>query len=481
MKREVPEAVQAALAHVDPVALRRAAAGLPAYRDALLTLADAIETGDPAAARPTLEALAARGPLDAELRTALGDMEWEVDRVRRDLGRLGGQADAIERRRAALTEALAELRDRAADEPALAAALDRARERLDDAGDGAIRAFDAVRRAVRGFADDLGALIAHPSGPAAARITAHDAALDDAARAAEAAAGALPVAVLDAIADGAAVAAEHAHPLAMTLAELEARLAEAILAPGDPGRDRRWRRLLDRALAAGDLTAARRAGRRVQAAAIAADDHRTVALVAHAVAELARVKGETGVEVIARLEQALALARFERHAADARRIAADAVVGAEALADPAVLARARLMQAQLLAHLGDDADARAGLRRLMRAAREAPGDPAVLGRAAVLLGELERGHQPAQAARDLRLAFDLAREHRDAALLDAAVPPLLDVLIAHDREDAAIEVFREARALYAAAGLDGRYVEAIEARFGEERVAGWLRRSASGA
>lgn len=478
MKQDVPEIVQAALAGVDPVALRRAALGLPAYRDALVTLADALEAGDPAAALPVLEGLAARGPLDAELRIALGDTEWDLHRIRRDLGRLGDRSDEVESKRRRLLDVLDELRAGAADDPALAATLDRARERLDEAGAGAATAFDAVRRAARGLADDLGAVLANPSGPAAAYLARHGADLDAALRTAEGAAGNLPVALLDAIADAAGVAAEHGHPLAVSLSELEARLAEAVLDPADASVARRWRRLLDRALAAGDLAAARLAGHRVQAAAFAADDHRLVALVAHHVAELARARKVPGVEIIARLEQALALARFADHADDARRVAADAVIGAEAVGDAAVLARARLMHGQLLAHLGDGAEARAVLRRLMRAARERACDPAVLGRAAVVLGELEAAHQPAQATRNLRLAFDLAREHRDARLLDAVVPPLLAVHLAREREDAAVQVFREARVLYAAAGLDGRFVEALEARFGEERIAAWLRRSA---
>lgn len=481
------DALNAALTGVDPAALRRAAADAPRHREALAALADAVEAGDIDAIGAVSEQLAGKGLLDATLRSTLGELGWSFDRLRRELAGLDARSRALMTQQRRLLDLLDDLDARAAGTPALVAALASARAALEDLGPH--EAFAAAHDAARHLVDDLGAVVQHPAGPAAAALPRHGARLEAALRMARDAAQTLPTTLLDAIADAAAIAARLDHPLATPLVEIEAQLAEALLGAADPGVDRRWRRALDRALAAGDLSLARRAARRVQAAALTRDDHRLVAVVAHRLAELAQCTGAPEVEVIARLEQALALARVERFADDARRIAADAVVGAEALAarggadagdgvsrGGALLARARLMYGQLLDHLGDGAEARRVLRRLMREARD--GDPTVLARAALVLGRLEQAHgQPAQAAKNLGYAFDVARERRDAALLDAATPALIEAALARGDEAAALDAFSAARPLYAAVDRDGAFVEAIEARVGEAQVAAWLRPS----
>lgn len=469
------EAMRAALAGLDPEALRAIGAHLPERAAIFDALADAL-AATPEGAPPDAEALAAAwagagdpAALIARLRPALAGAAGQIERVRRGLDTADARLREARALRVRLQGAIAPFVEAAADHDALRDLLQSALDRLTD--DAPWAAADRARRAAGALVDDLLGALEQPTPDLDPAVLGARAAELERAEADLRAAPDLVRAAIDLLVDARDLAHDAGHPLRVPLALSVARLAD-VVRPADAAGA--WRITLDRALDAGALEPARAAARRVQADAWARGDHRTSALVSHRIAECARAAGALDVEVIARLEQALALAREPQYAERARAMAADALVGA-AHADGETLARARLMQGQLLDHLGDGDAARRVLRQLMQQARDT-GDvpPDVLGRAAYTLGASEAAvDHTARARQNLTLALGLAVERDDARLYDAALPALLGLLDRVD-PDAARRVFAEADARFEARGQGPELRTALAARFGAAAVGRWM-------
>lgn len=445
---------------IDPDALRLAAQHEPTHAAALTALADVIEHGQPLStlwdrigtADQLIDHLE---PAMAQARASLGRVRHQLQTARRRL-RQGTQ------HRQQMQQALAKLTADIGDAPALLSRLKTAGALLTDEApwtaaratlDSTVPLIDALEASLR---DPL-------PGATHGKWAEHQTALEHV----HARLAGIPARLNEAravVAEAAAIAEDMQHPLSARLWALTAQMAEAL----DPETaDAAWRSALDRALIQADLPLIQLAGRRVQARAIARDDTRTVALVAHRTAQVAAQLGATDVEVIARLLQAQAAAREPRHHESARRIATDAVIGAEHLSDPMLLARARLMCAQVLDEIGDGAEARSMLRALMHDSKATPIPKALLGRAALVLGKSEHGHQHRGRARqNLTLALQIAQQTDDAGLYERALPALL-ALLAEAAPDAVAATYRDAQAYLAGtpqgAALDAALIE----RFGQ--------------
>ncbi|MGK0359615.1 MAG: hypothetical protein ACI9U2_001917 [Bradymonadia bacterium] len=445
---------------IDLDALRLAAHHEPTHAAALTALADILEQGAPIA---TLwDRIGAPDQLIDRLKPAMVQAQASLGVVRHQLQTARRRLRQGAQHRQKMQDALAKLAVNIGDTPELLSRLKTVGALLAD--DDPWMAAKATLDSTVPLIDALEASLCDPvPGATQGKWAEHQAALEHAhARLAD-----IPARLNEAravVAEAAAIAEEMQHPLSARLWALTAQMAEAL----DPETaDAAWRSALDRALIQADLPLIQLAGRRVQARAIARGDTRTVALVAHRTAQAAAQLGATDVEVIARLLQAQAAAHEAAHHQSARRIATDAVVGAEHLGDPALLSRARLMCAQLLDQIGDGAEARSMLRALMRDSKAAPIPQALLGRAALVLGKSEHGHQHRGRARqNLTLALQIAQQTDDAGLYERALPALL-ALLEEAAPDAAAATYRDAQAYLAGtpqgAALDAALIE----RFGQ--------------
>lgn len=454
-----PRVPPALLAAIDPAVLRAAAEHAPDQRAAFEALIEVVE------GRSTLDAMWQRigdpAALIDRLRPRLDQAQAQITRLKHQLSLARRRLRQGEQQRQAMRTTLADLVAEADDAPALIERLQAAGALLID--EDPWRAAEAAIDAAEPLIAALDATLRDPIPGAQRDWAAQQTALFQAQAAIEAVPGRLRQ-VRAVLAESAELAAGMQHRLAAALWGLVAQLTAHL----DPPRaDAAWRTALDHALALGDLRWARLAGRHVQAQAMAGGDHRTTAIVAHRVATLARTRGALDVEILARLEQALAAARDPAQHDRARALAADAVVGAEHLEDPVVLARARLMYAQLLVHLADPAPAQAQLRKAMRAAKSGAIPPPLVGRIALTLGQSEHatGH-PARARLNLSLAVQIAQSEDDATLLAHALPAALSLLEAVDPPHAAA-LYRKVCAH--APALDA----ALEAHFGTATVARW--------
>jgi hypothetical protein len=446
---------------IDIDALRTAAAHAPEHTQAFEALIDVIEgrtswdaawarIGDPARLIDTLQ------PQLAQAQGRLTQLKHQLALARRRL-RQG------EQHRQKMRTALVDLAVEANDAPALIERLQTVGTLLidDDPWTSAQRAIDAAEPLIAA----LDATLRDPIPGAQQGNWAQQQAALEAAQSAIEAVPARLLQVRAVLVETAELAAKMQHRLAAALRALSAQLTES-LAPEEA--DVAWRAALDQALALADLRWARLAARQVQARAMARGDHRLTALVAHRVAQLARTQNAMDVEILARLEQALAAARDPAHQQSARAIAADAVVGAEHLGQPVVLARARLMYAQLLIHLDDPEPAQAQLRKAMRAAKAGTVPPELVGRIALTLGQSEHamGHT-ARARLSLQLALRIAQSEKDVRLFERALPATLRALDAVDPAQAAA-VYRSAQASFPT-DLDA----ALSAHFDAETIARW--------
>lgn len=456
-----PRIPQALLDSIDPHALRLAAEQAPEQRQAFEALIEVVEgrstmdalwakVGDPAALLDSLQ------PKLARAQSSLTQLKHQLALVRRRL-------QQGEQHRHKMQAALIDLAAEANDAPALIERLQAVGALLvdNDPWQAARSAVDAAEPLIA----SLDATLRDPiPGAQQGDWSQQHAALI----AAQTAIEAMPARLLQVRAvlnETAVLAAKMQHRLAAALRALVAQLTESLV-PQEA--DAAWRAALDQALVVGDLRWTRLAGRQVQSRAMTRGDYRTAALVAHRISQVARTQNALDVEIIARLEQALAAARDPAQHANARAIAADAVVGAEHLDHPEVLARARLMYAQLLIHLQDLQPAQVLLRKAMRSAKAGTIAPALVGRIALTLGQSEHAMgQTARARLNLLLAVKLAQSETDVRLFEQALPAALTLLDEIDPPQAA-QVYRAAQR-EGPANLDA----ALIARFDSATVARW--------
>lgn len=274
-------------------------------------------------------------------------------------------------------------------------------------------------------------------------------------------------------------AGDRKAALAASLAVHAARIVDD-LEHGEPrDRHRRWRRALDLALEGEAVSLAWTAGKHVQAEALRAEDHKLAALVAHRVADACEGSGEGSRALLARMEEAQALARLPRYRERALRLGRHVAAQAQS-AEPPVRARLLLMFGQLLAGTKNAAEARKVFKQVVRSVPrhshpERHPSAEVLGRAALHLGVLEReAGQLRQSERSLRFAHHLGAARGDAGLYEAAVRNLVDLLLQQETEAEIAPLVNEARRRYAAHGMEQTFVKAAEERWGRERVQRWL-------
>ncbi len=444
--------VLAALGATPPEALRAAARASPAPIQAMLEgVANALESDDPEAAlgavlqgsaADTTDAQKLLGALSSLLGTQLDVLSATATAAEAPLA----QADSA--RRALLGAKLQKPEEGApAADIALAALLERA---LDIAGDEApvraVRSALLESRALAAIAKDvLESARRDPerAGDAAATLEARVRGLQRALADAEtAAAGLARVPAL--VAEFKALAEARGELGAVAeLSLVEAGLQERLLGLGDPGVQARWQSTFDAAVRAGQVPLARAAAQRLQIVAIERGDIARVAVLAHRTADLARDQGDLRAEVLARLEEAMALARLPEHRDDARRLLTEAIATAEAHGEALLLARARLTHGQLLEHLGDLAGARAAYRALLSASKQDPSAPREVGRAALHLGQLELADQPSLAHKNLRLAQAIGRQIGEWLLYGPAVVALIEHFTERDERTAVGPLLRE--------------------------------------
>lgn len=445
---------------VDPDALRLAAERAPTHAAALTALADIIEQGAPIA---TLwDQIGAPDQVIDQLEPAMAQARAQLGRVRHQLQMTRRRLRQGTQHRQQMRQALAKMTADVAQAPALLTRLKAVGALLAD--DAPWTAAEATLDAAVPLIDALQASLRDPiPGATQGKWADHHAALQRA----QAQLAALPARLREAravLAEAANLAEKMQHPASARLRVLDAQVAEALDAQAA---DEAWRVALDRALTQTELPLIQLAGRRVQLRALARGDTRTVALVAHRTAQVAQRLGATGVEIIARLQQAQAAAHEARHHESARRIANDAVIGARHLGDPVVLARARLMCAQLLEATGDGLNARIMLRRLMRDSKTTPIPQALLGRAALVLGKSEHGHgHLGRARQDLTLALEIAQQTDDRGLYARALPALL-ALLCEVSPDAVLDAYRAAKAYLADTPEGDALDAALLERFGQ--------------
>ena len=470
MSDRIPQLLEA-LSTIEPAALRKLGEYLPDHRSLTEALIE-VTTRSGADQAQLMEAIwrdVDPPELLDGLRPVLDDASTSLKTLRARLETTSARLIEGKQLRARIEETLVKFSTVAADEPPLRALLTEAEARLTDPD--LWRAAEQVQSSASALVNVLqkglaGSAPRFDSGV----LAAHFARLQTAEVALKAAPGRFNE-VLLLLVQARDIAEETHHPLRASLALVVARLSEGLTPSHEQAQV--WRITLDRALSASHLPIAQIAGRRVQANALAQGDHRVAGLVSHRIAELARETGALEVEVIARLEQALAAAREPKFAERARALADDAMIGAQAVGGP-VLARAQLMYGQLLEHLADGEGARDVLRRLMRQAKKAPDEVGqeILGRAAFTLGTSEArvGHW-ARARQNLELALELATTRQDYRLYDAALPALLELLDAVD-QPAAIKLFTDAEALFG--GQAARLRTRLAGHFGAATVGRWI-------
>ena len=208
------------------------------------------------------------------------------------------------------------------------------------------------------------------------------------------------------------------------LAFLRAGWAEAEKGLGDAGVQTLWGVAFEKCLRFDLLPLTRIVAQRLQAVAMDAGDLRAVATIAHRVADNARDLDEVRVEVLARSEEALVLARLGL-GKDARAMATD-MVERSVHADAPTRARAMLVLGQVLLATAGAPAAREVWRRVMRTFAEDRACIDELGRTALELGrsQLAAG-QDAQATENLRFACDVARVRADGMLYGPALAHLV--------------------------------------------------------
>lgn len=450
---------------IDPGALRIAAQHDRTHRTALLALAEVIEGGAP------LEALwasiGAPEQVIDQIEPAMAQARAGLNRVRHQLRTARRRLRHGTQHRQQMQQALATL---------IADANDALMVRLEQVGglladDAPWVAAEATLDAALPLIDALEASLRDPiPGATQGEWARHQASLERA----QAQLAEVPARLEEArtiLAETAIIAQKMQHPLSARLWVLNAQMTEA-LRPAEA--DAAWQSALDRAVAQTDLPLIRLAGRRVQDSALKRGDTRMVTLVSHRTAQVAAQLGATDVEIIARLEQAQAAAQEDRLHDSARRMAADAVVGAEHLGDPALLARAQLMYGQLLEYIGDGVQARILLRKLMQRSKSNPIPAAILGRAALVLGNSEARHgHISRAHQDITLALQIAEEDDDIGLYDRALPALLGLLM-HSEPETARDVYRNAKAYLKGTPRGDVLDAALEERFGADALARWV-------
>jgi tetratricopeptide (TPR) repeat protein len=186
-----------------------------------------------------------------------------------------------------------------------------------------------------------------------------------------------------------------------------------------------WDAVFEAAVRAALLPLARAAAQRLQLLAVDRGDMARVAVLAHRSADLAAQVGDLRAEVLARGEEALALARLPDHRDDALRIAEDAV--ARAAAGPTALhARARLAQGQVLEQVGEAARARAVFRKILEDARADTSFAREVAFAALHLGRLELSAQPHTGVKTLDFARELGRRGGEWRIYGPAARALLE-------------------------------------------------------
>lgn len=187
-----------------------------------------------------------------------------------------------------------------------------------------------------------------------------------------------------------------------------------------------WHEVFDRALAASLLPLSKVSAERIQLTAASKGDFETILEVSSRLADLADELADNEVALAANADQALALARLGRP--DLARVAVERVHD-HAGDDGLRVAKANLVEAQVLELMGDTAGARALFREIMEYSIEVEGAAHIVGWAALHLGrlEIEKGHM-FRARQDLELAQRIG---------DAAGDHVLLVLAASARVEAA--------------------------------------------
>lgn len=341
--------------------------------------------------------------------------------------------DAVLAGRAQILLHAADARAGAADDPALARLVDHSVALLGDHGP-----FVALKHALasaRELQDGLSRLADGRLDPAElARRAAELRTQRDAVAAAAAQLSRIPELV--------ATARAYAASQSDVGAVAQLAVADAALRATEPGAEVRWRDALDAALVADDLVLARQAATRVELHAAAEGRLDAIAETAARVAELAARAEDAEAELAATGDQALALAQLPDGADQASALVAHAYALAEG--DPILMARASLLEGQVLERFGDASGARRAFRQVMDLAREVDDIGHELGWAALHLGRLEgAAGQPFRASQDLELAQQLGQAAGDLTLFALAAAARID--LAADRRAAEV-VLGEAHA-----------------------------------
>lgn len=431
---------------VSPEVLRKAARSAPgAWGDLLHDLADALEADEPASAVAQVVSTAwGSTPTDPE---AARDA---VDRLMKGLLPLADQAERSARDAAAHRSTLAEhqvqLREAAEaestrGEPHLAEALEtlgdptlleRLGGVLTDA-DGAVQAVAGILRRSAGgrpaSAEELRAVTAQLKG-----LRARAEAADPTER------------LLQALQLVRKRLAEDDDPRAADLALLEAALRQSSTDRIDPSTALP---LFEEALAIaerhGVLRVAQDAARALQADALRRDDFARVAELARRVTAIADAEGEYRPRVLARLEEAMAVAR----AGDPTRgfdLADQTEDLAAAFHIPELVGRARLAKGQILEQLGEPRRAIRAYEPIVRDLSDASSDversvagQALMGIARCMTPGPER---LATWRRVQRVGVEL---HNFALYLRATIGAVEELAAADDREAAVTELFEGRR------------------------------------
>lgn len=467
--------VLTALHQAQPDELRQAGRLIPGSGEILTKLADALESDEPAAGvKQVMDDLGDPEALRAKLQPVL-------DAASRDFRQAAARMEAMERSvsrleasQATLAEGIKAIHRECTDDPELASVVEEALEVARDR-----RAVELLSQALTEvcYTNELirDALSSPGTTRTAASLRARVQSMEGLVERAQQAATDLGERLLPLLRKASRVSAARGHGMAPSLATLEARIGEQLRVGGDSTIEDRWRRALDVGLQQKDLAISKQAARRVQRGAIAREDWRLMALVSHRLAELAGEQRDLGLFVSSRMEQALALIRDGAQAEGARALAEQTLRDAESAGTPQILAQARRMAAEVLEAVEEEEEARRLLRRLLREGKGKAVQVHTAARAALQLGRLEQRAGRLHAARkNIQTAYEVARAEEDLSLFEAAVPALVDVLLARGEPEEAAHYTREAGAIYAQAGQAPAYAEAMGQRFGEARIHRWL-------